>query len=157
MIKFKGFRAENILGNATYHLHIDSDATIVVGPNGTGKSTFLNLFYLFLTRQWTRLMEFNFSHLTLELEKGEISLSKTNLLTADSTAKLPPTLRNYLNRLTEQGLVHRFLTPGSLPGRELARVAEALAIPRDEVGSIRNYLMHRTRDLFEISFLETEK
>lgn len=45
----KRFRAYGVMGFRDYEINFNKDATIIVGPNGTGKSTFLSLFYLFVT------------------------------------------------------------------------------------------------------------
>jgi predicted ATP-dependent endonuclease of OLD family len=156
-VKLRSFRAEKIIGDATYHLAIDSDATIIIGPNGTGKSTFLNVFYLFLTRQWTRLMEYNFSKLTLQLDDESISISKTDLLGADSLAKFSPRLRRYITQLSETNLLSRFLSPRSMAPKETREFATLLEMPNEEVRQFRNYLIHQTKDMFEVSFLDTER
>jgi hypothetical protein len=154
---FRGFRAEKIIGEETYQLVIDSDATIIVGPNGTGKSTFLNVFYLFLTRQWTRLMEYNFLKLTLDLDSESISISKTDLLGADSLTKFSPRIRKYITQLSETKLLSRFLSTRSMAPKDTREFATLFEMPSDEVRSFRSYLIHQTKDIFEVSFLDTER
>ena len=157
-IQLRGFRAENILGNATYHLTINADATIIVGPNGTGKSTFLNVFYLFLTRQWNRLAEYNFSRLSLELANGEtVSISKADLLNVDIAAKLPTRLRNFVSQLSSERLLSQFISNKPMTPATIDRVVKKVGIPNEEVQPLRNYLRRQAPDLFETSFLELEQ
>jgi ABC-type lipoprotein export system ATPase subunit len=155
--RFRKFTAENILGDVSYKLDVSSDTTIIVGPNGTGKSTFLNVFYLFITRQWTRLMEYNFSKLALELDTGEvISLSKTDLLSAETLGKMPGTVRNYINRLSSTSQLQTFISSRDLAPAQLREIADTLKIPREEVQALRSYLTHRVRDI-ETPYLEVER
>lgn len=139
----RGFRAEGILGGVSYDLSINRAASIIVGPNGTGKSTFLSLFYLFLSRQWTRLLDFEFERLTLFHDQGEITISKSDMLSLDVLPHQPPRIRNYLSRLSDAGLVDTVLKSAvTRPERET--IANVLGVPPEEVSMLRRYL---TRDV----------
>jgi ABC-type lipoprotein export system ATPase subunit len=155
----RSFRAEKIIGENTYELAIDADAMIIVGPNGTGKSTFLNVFYLFITRQWSRLLQYNFSRLTLELADREISISRTDLFTADSSlfAKLTPRFRSIVTKLSETQMLPQFLSGGHISYQENVRLANLLEVPLDDVSQLRVFISRQTKDLFEESFLEVER
>jgi ABC-type branched-subunit amino acid transport system ATPase component len=157
MIKqFRAFRAEKIIGDETYELAIDEDATIIVGPNGTGKSTFLNVFYLFITRQWSRLLQYSFSKLTLQLSDQEISISRTDLFTADSTlfSKLSPRFRVMLSKLSETQLLSQFLSTANMSTQETLKLSSVLEVPFEEIQHLRAFFSRQTKDLFEEAFLE---
>jgi ABC-type lipoprotein export system ATPase subunit len=139
----RGFRAEGILGGVSYDLSVSGAASIIVGPNGTGKSTFLSLFYLFLSRQWTRLLEYDFERLTLFHDDGEISMSKSDMLSLDVLPHQPLRIRNYLSRLSDAGLIDTALK-STVTRTERETIASVLRVPPEEVSMLRRYL---TRDV----------
>ncbi len=98
-VELLNFRAEGILGGQTYSLDLRERARIIVGPNGTGKSTFLSLFYLFLSRQWARLGEYDFSELFLSISLGgkiqKISIKRQDLMSSDASLSLGSPERNW--------------------------------------------------------------
>ncbi len=49
------FRIDSLHGQRTVDLPIVDNQLVLVGENGSGKSTVANILYLFLTRQWLRL------------------------------------------------------------------------------------------------------
>ena len=58
--QLKRFCVVGLHDRRTIDVHIEDNKLILVGENGTGKSTFANLIYFFLTRQWRRLHEYRF-------------------------------------------------------------------------------------------------
>jgi len=44
-------------------VRLQDNKLVLVGENGTGKSTFANLIYFFLTKQWVRLQEYRFARI----------------------------------------------------------------------------------------------
>lgn len=58
---------------------IEENRLILVGENGTGKSTFANLVYYFLTRQWNRFRDYRFQEITAVLDGIEFSLTPEKL------------------------------------------------------------------------------
>jgi ABC-type transport system involved in cytochrome c biogenesis ATPase subunit len=156
--QFRAFRAEKIVGEETYELALDSDATIIVGANGTGKSTFLNVFYLFITRQWTRLLQYKFSKLTLQLADSEISISRADLFTADSEiiTKVSPRLRDSLRRLGDSPYLSSFFSGARLSVNDVTSISRLLEIPADELAPLRQYLLRQTKEFFSDPFLKVE-
>lgn len=133
-----GFSASGILGSFRYHLTTDGGPSIIVGPNGTGKSTFLSLFYLFITQQWARLSEFEFTELTLFHTHGEISVGRIDVLSYEPPSTKFGSFSKVANRLFESGafdLVYK----SSLTKEEKQRFANAVSIPSDQVNSLRKY------------------
>jgi ABC-type branched-subunit amino acid transport system ATPase component len=155
----RAFRAEKILGDETYELSLEADATIIVGPNGTGKSTLLNVFYLFITRQWARLLQYNFSKLTLQLSNREISITRADLFTADSAlfSKVTPRFRNIIQKLGETQSIGHFIATPNMSFGETVRLANLLELPVDDVQTVRQYLSRQSKDLFEDTFLDVDR
>lgn len=133
-----GFSASGILGSRHYHLRLDGPASIIVGPNGTGKSTFLSLFYLMLSRQWARLNEYEFSELVLHHSGGSITLNKADLLEFDITGKHGGAER-YIARLRAENALDLLYKP-SLSKEDRERMAHAAAIPVERVTTFRRYV-----------------
>lgn len=147
----KGFSASGILGKTSYRLILDGKVAIIVGPNGTGKSTFLSLFYLFLSRQWQRLNEYDFTELKLLHNKGEISISKADILSVELRANYPPSIRRMIDKLSSadlMGLIYKV----SVTREEREQIAELLAVPPAQIASLRRYLsteIGMSRQVFE--------
>src|SRR5229473_2170712 len=57
------FKIEKLHGRRTIDIPFVDNRLVLVGENGAGKSTVANLIFYFLTRQWLRLKEYQFSSL----------------------------------------------------------------------------------------------
>ena len=66
---------------AVYGLHgkFDIDIPILVGVNGLGKTTIVNLIYFLLTEQWGRLVEIEFSSIEVCLNGQNLSVSRNDI------------------------------------------------------------------------------
>lgn len=64
---FTRFRIEGLHGRSTVSVPIANNRLILVGENGTGKSTVANLIYYLLTKQWRRIKEYKFTHLEADI------------------------------------------------------------------------------------------
>ena len=138
--KITRFSASGILSRTNYTLNIDGHAAIIVGPNGTGKSTFLSLFYLFLSRQWVRLSEYDFSVLTLEHSNGYISLSKADILGSDLRSSHPPSIVRIVDKLNNADLLG-MLYKTSLSKEDREKIAQAVGISTIQVASVRRLVL----------------
>ena len=54
------FRIEALHNRHTVDLPITANKLVLIGKNGAGKSTVTNFMYFFLTRQWHRMLPFEF-------------------------------------------------------------------------------------------------
>lgn len=66
-------------GAKTMDVRLDDGRLVLVGENGTGKSTFANLIYYFLTKQWLRLREYNFAEINAQFGDQELTLRPEHL------------------------------------------------------------------------------
>ena len=57
------FEVYGLHGSRDVDVRLAANKLILVGENGAGKSTFVNLIYYFLTTQWGRLQEYTFSRI----------------------------------------------------------------------------------------------
>jgi predicted ATPase len=71
------FRIENLHGRRrTLDIPIVDNRLVLVGENGSGKSTVANLIYYFLTRQWVRVKDYTFD--AIEATVSGVRLRVTN-------------------------------------------------------------------------------
>jgi predicted ATPase len=104
------FRVEGLHGDKNLLVSLERDRLIVVGENGTGKSTLVNLIYYFITCQWTRLLEYRFQTIAARLgdnwvELNHLTLEKHQAGRVRLARHLPPSVvRNLRSRLGEQQL-----------------------------------------------------
>ncbi len=96
--QLKRFCVVGLHDRRTIDVHIEDNKLILVGENGTGKSTFANLIYFFLTRQWRRLHEYRFE--VIEASLGDVFFSVT-----------PSEMDAYFAARKESTAQRRYLTP----------------------------------------------
>ena len=60
---------------------------ILVGENGTGKTTILNIVYYFITRQWSRLVEYNFHSVTIYIKRKKLTATRDEVSTLANIIK----------------------------------------------------------------------
>jgi hypothetical protein len=125
----RGLVTTRLTGLAVTGLHgvfdidvpVRDNRLILVGVNGLGKSTFVNILYLLLSRQWSRLIEIDFESVSLHTTGETITLSheaiQNSLRSTDGIRSIPPSAIRVLQRLQEEGTLEAFLeaTPSELP------------------------------------------
>lgn len=101
------FRIEALHNIRTIDVPIEDDRLVLVGENGTGKSTVANLIYFFLTHQWHRMLTYQFEAITATIGSEKITISRSELANVRDTnrflLKLPPSIRS---RFEELLLIH---------------------------------------------------
>lgn len=80
MTEIQNIKIKKLWGKNNYNIDIENNCLIVVGENGSGKTTILKMIFYFLTKQWDRLseipfesMEVTISNVTYKLNTSEIS------------------------------------------------------------------------------------
>lgn len=69
------FRVENLHGQRTFNVSFEDNCLVLVGENGTGKSTLSTLVYYFLTKQWSRLRQYRFDALEATIDGDSIRVT----------------------------------------------------------------------------------
>lgn len=85
------FRIEKLHGNRTINVHIQDNKLVLVGENGTGKSTLANFIYFFLTAQWDRMNNYEFSAIYAVINNTEVEITQEDikvLKTEEGTKRL---------------------------------------------------------------------
>lgn len=78
-ISVSEFTIEELWGYQTFRIPIQDNKFVLVGENGTGKSTVANLIYFFLTRQWQKINDFDFKEISTIINGEKLSISKKDL------------------------------------------------------------------------------
>ena len=74
-IALTNFKICGLHGRTNVDIDIRDDKIILVGVNGLGKTTIINILYFFLTRQWDRLSNYDFESLSLGVGDERVELS----------------------------------------------------------------------------------
>jgi len=102
-ISISEFTIEELWGYQTFRIPIKDNKFVLVGENGTGKSTVANLIYFFLTRQWEKINDFNFKIISLVINGKNLSIFKEDLNNGLETWRryTSPRYENIKNIITE--------------------------------------------------------
>ena len=76
------FTVSNLHGQKDVHVDLRDNKVILVGENGSGKSTIVNLLYYCLTRQFHRASAYRFDYVELDLNNEIFRLSKDEMIQA---------------------------------------------------------------------------
>ena len=75
-MEIKIFRVEKLHNYKNFELHFIDNKLILVSDNGSGKTTLVNIFYYFISRQWNKLLEYNFERIVINFKEEEIVFTK---------------------------------------------------------------------------------
>jgi predicted ATPase len=125
------FSIEGLHGLRTVDLPIEDNRLVLVGENGTGKSTVANLLYYLLTQQWRRFKDYRFSALAVTLSGEEFRLTHedTEILMAHQSGPLGHIRRFPPGIVREAVDLLRFAGPTTKPQDVADQVSKELEIP----------------------------
>jgi predicted ATP-dependent endonuclease of OLD family len=122
------FQVIGLHGYRDFDLRLRDNTIILVGENGTGKTTVLRLLYYFLSGQWSALAKFRFDSLCLTINEQAYELPykylEKNIRGLDSRLlrHFPPPIRHRFMELLEHSEGHLILP-------ELERLCDEFDIP----------------------------
>jgi len=88
---------------------IRDNTLVIVGENGSGKTTFLRILFYFLSGRWLALAQFSFESITAQVDGESFSVTKAeiskgiNKIDRRALAGLPNSLRRRIIELMESG------------------------------------------------------
>jgi len=158
------FEISNLFGTKNISLSISDNAIILVGPNGIGKSSVANMFYFFISRQWSRLLDYSFSELSIQIDNQTIVARREDITGVDEVNKqlggIPPDTRpgRHLAKLVDLGELQTFLAADQMSVAARRRYAQLLETSGEDVLSLQRFLQRRLDggDLFRKSVRELE-
>lgn len=79
MQQITGFSIEGLHGRVDVNVPIEDGKIILVGVNGLGKTTIVTMLYFVLTRQWSKLMEYEFSRIIVNFQDERVEVDRNRL------------------------------------------------------------------------------
>jgi hypothetical protein len=133
------FAINGLYGKYDVEIPISDNRIIVVGANGLGKSTCINAFYYFLSRQWSRLAEIDFESVIIDSSVVNISLAKTDVETFvfDQEDEISTSVLRRIRNLGPAFLDEFLVTKPSDLGRFRDRINYPIPILRDIQARLR--------------------
>lgn len=122
------FRILGLHGRKSVDVVIKENTLVLVGENGSGKTTFLRILFHFLSGRWLSLVQFRFDSIVATIGGNEYKVSHDELVKAFKgvdrrfLAEIPPPLRLRVMELLEKGDLERV-------GIELERAGGRYSIP----------------------------
>src|SRR5690606_2647188 len=98
MSQITNFKIEGLHGSITVDIPIEDGRVILVGANGLGKTTIVSMLYCVITKQWRKLLEYDFESVSVSIG-SEVAKIERSLLTSPDVAwqqslfeSLPPSI-----------------------------------------------------------------
>ncbi len=99
------FEIKGLLGEKDVSLLFDSEISIFIADNGTGKTTILSIIYAVLSRKLHRLRRFTFDVITIEFENGKvIEIPSALVQPFNELSRSDPRVRRLLHHVPEGAL-----------------------------------------------------
>lgn len=159
MTEIRTIKIEKLFGEKDYKIKLEDNRLILVAENGAGKTTIVNIIYFFISRQWTKLLKYEFFAIEIELASNSIRLERNEIDILNSD-KLNRLLRRYSPSIRER--VNAFLhnqnfSEFSSNYEKLEYIADEYRLPRNLLIEITRYAEREQINLFENTLREKEQ
>jgi predicted ATP-dependent endonuclease of OLD family len=139
-----GFRIVGLHGRRDVSIAIENNRVVLVGVNGLGKTTIINVLYCLLTRQWLKLVEYKFDAIAIDVGGKTLSITRTQLESPVQSSRIRARLARFSPRFAatlkiNPSLATDILTAPDDP-RFLRAMADELQVPYSLVRDIRHML-----------------
>jgi len=74
-------KIEKLYGHKSFDVKLDNNQLIIVGENGLGKSTIINIFFYTLTSQWEKLLKYQFKKIEVSVDGLQYSFTMKDIET----------------------------------------------------------------------------
>lgn len=158
MAKIHEIRITKLFGRFDVQIPIRDNRIVLVGVNGLGKTTIVNLLYFLLTKQWRRLHEHDFEAIAIDLGAETVSVSRSEMDAATAHQRL--LRREFLGILPARAIRKLQVRPDlvdavlSRDARQLRNVSEELGVPLAALREIGNEIAHRPRQMWQRALFE---
>lgn len=122
------FTISGLYGKKTIDIRFQDNTLILVGENGSGKTTFLRILFHVLSGRWLSLIQYNFDSIRMSIAGMEFEISHENIskgfkkIDRRYLMELPPPVRQRVLELIQSGDVNRIPI-------ELERIRSRYGIP----------------------------
>jgi ABC-type transport system involved in cytochrome c biogenesis ATPase subunit len=138
------FYIEGLFETLDVDIPIKDNSIVLVGVNGIGKSTVINIFYYFVSRQWRRLSEFHFSSATIEINGKVFCVHRNDL---NQSLNVAPYLRYFptryvsaAQRFLEADELEAFVQLEDLRLSDVRRLSDLLGMPTGMIREMHSLL-----------------
>ena len=151
-----GFSITGLHGRFNVDAKIDGGCLILVGPNGTGKSTIINTLYFALTRQWARLLDLKFEQVNLKFGRDHVTIDRQQLADSKelSSTRVSGIRRRYIAPLVEADLLEKFISRDKFTTADRKAFSQILEMPDSELPKFREFLL---RNVDELAMVKLDK
>ncbi len=118
----ESFEIQGLYGKRDYVIEFDNNQLILVGENGSGKSTVVSILHYLLTSQWQKLLKYDFTSLTLTVNGTPHHIHKNDIAGFEDFEYPSNEVQYVAHRINELGIdpekaladfgptLHRYLT-----------------------------------------------
>lgn len=155
-VKISEFAVIGLHGRLNVRVPIKDNKLVLIGVNGLGKSTFINIMYYFLSLQWRRLLEYQFSSISTKIGGRRFNISRDELehfymssYSFIGGRKYSDALMSKLDVLRALDEFPQFISSQRpVPKRTLESISRKINVSPSLLLRIRNDIVHQ-RNLFE--------
>lgn len=95
MYNIKKINISKLHGHRDYCITIKNNKLILVGENGSGKTTILRMVFYLLSKQWRKLIDIDFEEISVQIDNTTVKFNKNSFLTElDKLSGYPTRLRS---------------------------------------------------------------
>jgi predicted ATP-dependent endonuclease of OLD family len=107
-MKINSFKINNLHGALTYELKLQDNTLILIGENGSCKTTIIKLLFYTLSMQWGKLSQYNFDSITFNVNDYDVKITKRDIdsmimINNSTLHRFPSSIRNEILSITRSG------------------------------------------------------
>jgi len=146
-LRIERFGVYGLYGKKDYEITLDDNQLILVGENGTGKSTVVSILHYLLTSQWHKLIKYDFRTISITINGESYLIEKDELMCFEDTDGSSNETRIVANRLSELGVEPEDALRDFSPGM-YRQLTQNLHIPTTLLRRILRELSRTQANLF---------